>query len=64
MPEEYFLDGDYDYLDLTDEKQLFDDTKCAFQQVNYECDDRLYLPDYFLSMLRNSFLYGRTSESM
>ncbi|UJR19040.1 hypothetical protein I4U23_022171 [Adineta vaga] len=47
IPEEYFLDGDYDCLDLTDEKQLFNDTQCGLQQANYECDDRLCLPNDF-----------------
>ncbi len=44
IPEEYFLDGDYDCMDLTDEKQLFKDINCTYQQVNLVCDDRVYLP--------------------
>ncbi|CAF1437598.1 unnamed protein product, partial [Didymodactylos carnosus] len=41
IPDQYFLDGDYDCLDLTDEKGHFDDGMCTFQQASYECDDRL-----------------------
>ncbi|CAF3918822.1 unnamed protein product [Adineta steineri] len=44
IPEEYFLDGDYDCMDLTDEKQSFKDTNCAYQRANIACDDRVCLP--------------------
>ena len=45
IPEEYFLDGDYDCMDLSDERQQLNDNTCAFQKVNYECDDRM-CPQY------------------
>ena len=45
IPEEYFLDGDYDCLDLSDEKQLFNDVDCTYQQTNPVCDDRVCLPN-------------------
>ncbi len=41
IPDEYFLDGEYDCLDLTDEKERFDGTECAFQPASDECDDRI-----------------------
>ncbi|CAF1066721.1 unnamed protein product [Rotaria sp. Silwood1] len=47
IPEEYFLDGTYDCLDLTDEKEQFNDTKCIFHPVSYECDDRICLRSYW-----------------
>ncbi|CAF1121422.1 unnamed protein product [Rotaria sordida] len=45
IPDEYFLDGEYDCMDLTDEKQLFDDENCTYQAANLECDDRICLPN-------------------
>jgi hypothetical protein len=41
IPDQYFLDGEHDCADLTDEKQRFDNTKCTFQPASYECDDRV-----------------------
>jgi hypothetical protein len=41
IPDQYFLDGEYDCADSSDEKQRFDDTKCTFQPASYECDDRM-----------------------
>jgi hypothetical protein len=41
IPDEYFLDGEYDCMDLTDEKGLFNNTKCSFEQVSLECDERI-----------------------
>jgi hypothetical protein len=43
IPDEYFLDGEYDCADLTDEKEPFDDTICTLQPASYECDDRMCL---------------------
>ena len=43
VPDEYFLDGEYDCLDLTDEQQLFYDQECTFEQASVECDDRVCL---------------------
>ncbi|CAF3019750.1 unnamed protein product [Rotaria sp. Silwood2] len=45
IPDEYFLDGEYDCMDFTDEKQLFDDENCTYQAANLECDDRICLPN-------------------
>ena len=47
IPGEYFLDGEYDCADLTDEKEPFDDMQCAFQQASYECDDRMCPRSYW-----------------
>ena len=41
IPDEYFLDGDYDCMDLSDEIEPFDDRWCMFEQVRLECDERL-----------------------
>ncbi len=41
IPDEYFLDGEFDCLDKTDEKQQFNDKKCTVQQATHECDDRM-----------------------
>ena len=43
IPDEYFLDGEYDCMDLTDEKELFNNTMCTFQEVSLECDERICL---------------------
>ncbi|CAF3630795.1 unnamed protein product [Rotaria sp. Silwood1] len=45
IPDESFLDGEYDCMDFTDEKQLFDDKNCTYQAANLQCDDRLCLPN-------------------
>jgi hypothetical protein len=44
IPEEYFLDGDYDCMDLSDEKEQIKDTLCPSQSPNFECDDRICPP--------------------
>ncbi|CAF1168785.1 unnamed protein product [Adineta steineri] len=41
IPDEYFLNGEFDCLDLSDENQPFDDTVCAFHGPRYDCDDRM-----------------------
>ncbi len=41
ISDEYFLDGEYDCLDLTDEKQQFNDIKCTFESASFQCDDRM-----------------------
>ena len=43
IPDDFFLDGEYDCSDLSDEKQLFDDTTCIFEQATHICDDRICL---------------------
>ncbi|CAF0816639.1 unnamed protein product [Adineta ricciae] len=47
IPNEYFLDGEYDCMDLSDEKGLFDDQSCTFQQISLQCDERLCSPNYW-----------------
>ena len=44
IPEEYFLDGDYDCMDWSDERGRSDDTHCPFQPASFECDDRVCRP--------------------
>jgi hypothetical protein len=41
IPDQYFLDGEYDCADLTDEKGLFLGEQCTFQEASFECDDRM-----------------------
>ena len=45
IPDEYFLDGEYDCMDMSDEKGPFDDTKCPYQSASMDCDDRLCPPN-------------------
>jgi hypothetical protein len=45
IPEEYFVDGDHDCMDLSDEIQLFNDISCTFEEATVECDDRVCPPD-------------------
>ena len=45
IPDEYFLDGEYDCMDMSDEKGPFDDGKCPYQPANMECDDRVCPPN-------------------
>ena len=45
IPDEYFLDGEYDCMDMSDEKVTFNDTSCAFQSASKECDDRVCPPN-------------------
>ncbi|UJR14502.1 hypothetical protein I4U23_001498 [Adineta vaga] len=47
IPNEYFLDGEYDCMDLSDEKGTFDNGLCAFQEISLECDERICLPNYW-----------------
>ena len=44
VPNEYFLDGDYDCMDMSDEKPDFENHICPFEQVRLECDERFCLP--------------------
>jgi hypothetical protein len=45
IPNEYFVDGEYDCMDLTDEKGDVDNKICALQQASLECDERLCPPN-------------------
>ena len=45
IPDEYFLDGEYDCMDMSDEKEPFDDTRCPYQPTSMECDDRVCPPN-------------------
>ncbi|CAF4500811.1 unnamed protein product, partial [Rotaria sp. Silwood2] len=45
IPEEYFLDGQFDCLDWSDEIQWYYDAVCALEEVSSVCDDRLCPPD-------------------
>jgi hypothetical protein len=47
IPDQYFLDGDYDCMDMSDEKGQVNDKRCTFQKVTYECDDRMCLRPYW-----------------
>ena len=41
IPNEFFLDGEYDCMDLSDEIKFFDDEKCFLHEVTLICDDRI-----------------------
>ena len=41
---EYFLDGEYDCMDMSDERGPFEDVNCPFQPASSQCDDRVCLP--------------------
>jgi hypothetical protein len=43
IPDQYFLDGDYDCMDMSDEKGKFNDQDCAFEETTHTCDDRMCL---------------------
>ena len=60
IPGEYFVDGDYDCADLTDEKQLFDEKKCPDDTVSLVCDDRPCPPNSW-SCGDGQFLLDRLS---
>ncbi|CAF4869204.1 unnamed protein product, partial [Rotaria socialis] len=41
IPEEYFLDGEFDCLDWSDEIQYYDDGNCPIEEASAQCDDRI-----------------------
>ena len=45
IPDEYFLDGEYDCMDMSDEKEAFDDAKCPYQSASMDCEDRVCPPE-------------------
>jgi hypothetical protein len=45
IPDEYFLDGDVDCLDWSDELQFKNDENCYLEIVSSECDDRVCPPN-------------------
>ena len=44
IPEEFFLDGEFDCLDWSDELQFKEDHKCSEEGASDECDDRVCPP--------------------
>ena len=47
IPQEYFLDGQFDCLDWSDEIQYYDDVNCAIGEASIQCDDRICPPNRF-----------------
>ncbi|CAF1487199.1 unnamed protein product [Adineta steineri] len=45
ISEKYFLDGEFDCLDWSDEIPYYDDTNCPKNEVSAECDDRICPPN-------------------
>ena len=41
IPDEYFLDGDYDCMDWSDERERLKGRHCSFEAASFECDDRM-----------------------
>ena len=47
IPQEYFLDGEFDCLDWSDEIQYYDDLNCPKEGASIQCDDRMCPPYEF-----------------
>ena len=47
IAEEFFLDGEFDCLDWSDEMQFKSGQKCPMESVSSECDDHLCPPNYW-----------------
>lgn len=47
IPDQYFLDGNYDCMDMSDEKGKVNDENCIFREASHECDDRVCLRRYW-----------------
>ncbi|CAF0916280.1 unnamed protein product [Adineta ricciae] len=47
IPDTYFLDGDFDCLDWSDEMQFYDDIRCSSDGVYTPCDDRICPPTQY-----------------
>ena len=45
IPDQYFLDGEYDCMDMSDEKEPFKHDKCGLQPASIDCDDRVCEPN-------------------
>ena len=45
IPDAYFLDGEFDCLDWSDELKFKNDEDCPKERVSSECDDRVCPPD-------------------
>ena len=45
IPDLYFLNGDYDCSDLTDEKGIFYDGNCIFEHTSLACNERHCAPN-------------------
>jgi hypothetical protein len=45
IPDQFFLDGDYDCMDMSDEKEKFDDNSCPYREATPVCDDRIISRD-------------------
>ena len=45
IPDEYFVDGQYDCLDWSDEIPSKEDASCYFEMANVQCDDRMCPPN-------------------
>lgn len=47
IPDEYFLDGEYDCMDWSDEKPMIDDANCSSEPPSSACDDRMCLKHWW-----------------
>ena len=47
IPDEFFLDGEFDCLDWSDELPFKGSRECPMQSVSTECDDHLCSPDHW-----------------
>ena len=47
IPAEYFLDGVFDCMDLSDEKNALDGSQCSYELASLLCDDRSCPPNFW-----------------
>ena len=45
IPDEYFLDGEHDCMDWSDEMQYYDDALCPLEEASFRCDDHVCQPN-------------------
>ena len=66
IPDEYFLDGEFDCLDWSDEMPYYDDRQCANEAASAQCDDRYCPPQQWScgdgQCIRDRFLFQKLRQ--